>query len=1169
VDAHTGQIISSNDIITYCDCAPHTGADHKHLSTIGGVPTTTPATSVTADKTNAIVSDNALIGSGTTLYYGVQQFPTETDPVTNTFRLESGPARQNYIVQNALLRNSRNVIIDFIRALKPGSNNSNWTSTTAELTALKFKFTEMPGNLEFKNCGVRIQDISNKIIFDDIFENFQLNQEYQFIISPPLPLLLGTDYKITFYDKNPSTSDSVIDIVNLEASTGLVQFNIDFNNTIIGTGSMEATAGISGALDVAFGISKTLDYFKNVHGRNGYDNSNGRITAYIHSPTSVMAMNNAGFNSKTGELFLGEGSPDKAGPLCSLDIIGHEITHGVIDTSAELSNIAGTESAALIESFADIFGTAIEFNTPSAGTPNWLIADRTFRGAGANYIRSMSNPKAKGHPDFYKGTNWLPLESHKNAGVQNRWFYLLSEGGSGTNEAGDNYNVQGIGIKKAEKIAYRNLTNYLSPKSDYRNAYEGSLLAAENLHGKNSSEYKSVADAWYAVGLPGKMKITSFTPETGLAAEPPVPGTEVTITGENFIGITDIKFNTTFTDPSDLININEDYTQIKVKVPKGATTGKIILVAGKNKVKTATKFYIDPIITSFTPKKGFASTNLKAGTEITINGKNFTDATRVYFGETLAKGFEINSKGTKITKVRVPRSAITGRIKVVRTPDAFGVSKKPFIVKKTAINSLEPAEGKIYSSVKIIGEYFENIAQVKFNGTLADEFSVNNAGTEIIATVPLGATTGSVTVVTEYEEAEFDSFNVVKPIITSFSNLSGEVGDVVTIRGQNFQNLVEVYFNGVPTSLFQVNSDFTIATVTVPAKASTGLIGVKDLVDTAFSDTDFIMPPRIIDFTPKKGPIGTSVTITGKNFLDVTQVKFNGTLTTAFSVNPEGTEITTTVPDGATTGKILVTGPSGYDESTIDFQVPINISLSGFACSISSHHACAVYYDENNINIGNYDFIQKYYRSRLYFGCSTSGSFFDFQNFEIAGVKLNKSRITGNGSTTTTFIVDGLELSDDASIQEKFMVIKNYLSGTGPKIITGTLAANGVYFTATLPNHVNGAGISSGDNCISSAARTSSSSLEQAAPGLKKLETAITAISLHPNPTNGDTTLDLPNPKEVTQVSITDMAGTILWQTSAVQAETVLPVAGFKTSTYLVTVGYKNSESETLKLVKQ
>ncbi|HEX8574986.1 MAG TPA: T9SS type A sorting domain-containing protein, partial [Flavobacterium sp.] len=398
------------------------------------------------------------------------------------------------------------------------------------------------------------------------------------------------------------------------------------------------------------------------------------------------------------------------------------------------------------------------------------------------------------------------------------------------------------------------------------------------------------------------------------------------------------------------------------------------------------------------------------------------------------------------------------------------------------------------------------------------------------------------------------------------SNLSGEVGDVVTIRGKNFQNLVEISFNGVSTSLFQVNSDYTIATVTVPEYATTGLLGVKDSgEDTAFSATDFIMKPRITDFTPKKGPIGTSVTITGKNFIDVTQVAFNGVLA-EFNVNPEGTEITALVPE-TTTGPILVTGPSGHDQSTIDFQVPIKINLSSFACSISSNHACAVYYDDNNINIGNYDFFQKYYRNRLYFGCSTSGSFFDFQNFEIAGVKLNKSIITGNGSTTTTFKLDESVGIDDASVQAEFMLIKNYLSGTGPKIITGTLA-NGVYFTATLPNHVNGSGISSGDNCITGTT-TSSLSLQQAVPGLKELETAITAISLRPNPTNGDTTLDLPHPKEVTQVSIIDMAGRVLWKTTAVQAETVLPVAGFKTGTYLVTVGYKNSERETLKLVKQ
>ncbi|NIW45715.1 MAG: hypothetical protein GWN30_13480, partial [Gammaproteobacteria bacterium] len=59
---------------------------------------------------------------------------------------------------------------------------------------------------------------------------------------------------------------------------------------------------------------------------------------------------------------------------------------------------------------------------------------------------------------------------HTNSGVQNYWFYLLSEGGSGVNDNGDAYFVTGIGIEEAAQIAYRNLTVYLMPGSDYPDA---------------------------------------------------------------------------------------------------------------------------------------------------------------------------------------------------------------------------------------------------------------------------------------------------------------------------------------------------------------------------------------------------------------------------------------------------------------------------------------------------------------------------------------------------------------------------------------------------------------------------------------------------------------------------------------------------------------------------
>jgi len=121
-------------------------------------------------------------------------------------------------------------------------------------------------------------------------------------------------------------------------------------------------------------------------------------------------------------------------------------------------------------------------------------------------IRSMSNPNEFKNPDTYKGDYWYTSSGdhggvHTNSGVLNHWFYLLSVGGSGTNDLGWNYSVTGIGIEKAAKITYRNETVYLTSSSKYEDAKNGAIQAAVDLYGDGSAEVKATKDAWYAVGL--------------------------------------------------------------------------------------------------------------------------------------------------------------------------------------------------------------------------------------------------------------------------------------------------------------------------------------------------------------------------------------------------------------------------------------------------------------------------------------------------------------------------------------------------------------------------------------------------------------------------------------------------------------------------------------------
>lgn len=127
----------------------------------------------------------------------------------------------------------------------------------------------------------------------------------------------------------------------------------------------------------------------------------------------------------------------------------------------------------------------------------------------------MSNPNEDGQPDTYLGTSWYSgtMDNggvHYNSGVANYWFYLLSVGGSGTNDNGDVFNVDSLGIDVAAQIAYRALSVYLTSTSQYFDARLATIQAASDLYGDCSNEMVQTANAWYAVGVGMAIAITMY-----------------------------------------------------------------------------------------------------------------------------------------------------------------------------------------------------------------------------------------------------------------------------------------------------------------------------------------------------------------------------------------------------------------------------------------------------------------------------------------------------------------------------------------------------------------------------------------------------------------------------------------------------------------------------------
>ena len=259
------------------------------------------------------------------------------------------------------------------------------------------------------------------------------------------------------------------------------------------------------AFDAHWAAEMTYDYFKTKFNRNSFDGNGAKIKSYVHFDLVEYGYpNNDNAFWDGSRMTYGDGT--SIDPLTTIDIGAHEIGHAVCSYSANL--VYSYESGAMNEGFSDIWAACVEnFAAPEKNT--WVLGEDL-----GVTVRSLENPKVAGQPDTYKGTNWYSGSAdnggvHTNSGVLNHWFYILSVGKSGTNDKGSSYNVTGIGIGKAAAIAYRLETVYLSANSQYADARQYGIKAAEDLYGAGSAEAIATQNAWYAVGIGSKYEETT------------------------------------------------------------------------------------------------------------------------------------------------------------------------------------------------------------------------------------------------------------------------------------------------------------------------------------------------------------------------------------------------------------------------------------------------------------------------------------------------------------------------------------------------------------------------------------------------------------------------------------------------------------------------------------
>ena len=258
------------------------------------------------------------------------------------------------------------------------------------------------------------------------------------------------------------------------------------------TSASASSWGVPAGVSAAYGLGKTYDHYLATHARNSIDGAGGSILGVVRLGVGYQ---NAFWHGGVGAMFFGDGLPFAR----ALDVVGHELTHGVVDATARL--IYQDQSGAANEAFADIIGEMVEAD--AKGAPDWLL------GADLGVvIRNMQNPAALatgcGVPYPDRMSRFLLPESpscgldvqadsggvHLNSGILNRAFYLLAAGLPGA-----------IGRLDAERVFYRALALHLTSNAQFVDVRLAAVASAQELFGAGSNQALRTAEAFDTVEI--------------------------------------------------------------------------------------------------------------------------------------------------------------------------------------------------------------------------------------------------------------------------------------------------------------------------------------------------------------------------------------------------------------------------------------------------------------------------------------------------------------------------------------------------------------------------------------------------------------------------------------------------------------------------------------------
>lgn len=249
--------------------------------------------------------------------------------------------------------------------------------------------------------------------------------------------------------------------------------------------STNATSWLPDAVSAMVNFADTFDYYVERHNRNSIDGNGGDVQAVVR----VAQLDNAFWSGDVKMMFFGNVRPYPV----ALDVVGHELTHGVTQNSANL--VYELQPGALNEAMSDIFGEMVEARIN--GKPDWQMGEKL-----GEVFRDMRNPgliKFGDQPYPSKMSEYVDMANtsnsdhggvHVNSSIINHAYYLLAEG-----------LPNAVGLRDAEKIFYRALTKHLQKQSQFIDTRLACIASAEELFGTNSVQVQKVGEAFDGVEI--------------------------------------------------------------------------------------------------------------------------------------------------------------------------------------------------------------------------------------------------------------------------------------------------------------------------------------------------------------------------------------------------------------------------------------------------------------------------------------------------------------------------------------------------------------------------------------------------------------------------------------------------------------------------------------------